>query len=239
MRQSLQPIEQSMQQLKQFTADASHELRNPLAGIKTSVAVMQSHPERIHPADVKKLAAIASATDEMTELVADLLLLARTEGNPIKTSAADLVIPIDELLEDLVDAFALQAAAQQIEIKVALSSRAYVQDQAGQIKRLFSNLIANALQYNTNGSLITVGSRLEDDWVIVWVEDIGIGIAPDHLPHVFDRFWRADQARSRRQGGIGLGLAIAQTIVQSHRGKITVSSQLGVGSRFQVELPVV
>lgn len=233
MRQSLQPIQQSFQQLQQFTADASHELRHPLTGIKASVEVMQSHPERIHPADLSKLAAIAGAANDMTALVEDLLLLARSEDS---LAAAPTAIPLDELLEDLAELFLPQAVAKQLQFKHQLTS-AWVKADPAQIKRLFTNLLANALAYTASGS-ITLSSTLEDDWIIVRVTDTGIGIAPDDLPHIFDRFWRADQARCRRAGGTGLGLAIAQTIVQSHRGKILVSSQLGGGSQFQVELPV-
>ncbi len=102
MRQSLQPVEQSFRRLQQFTADASHELRHPLTSIKACAEVMQSHPERVHPADLQKLSAITGATNEMTTLVEDLLLLARTEG---ERAATRIVIPLDELLEDLVDLF--------------------------------------------------------------------------------------------------------------------------------------
>jgi len=232
MRQSLQPIEQSFRQLQQFTADASHELRHPLTSIKASAEVMLSHPERVHPADLQKLTAIAGAADEMASLVEDLLLLARSED---KLATTRIAIPLDELLEDLVDCFQPQATAKQLQLKHQLTP-AWINADSTQIKRAFTNLLANALSYTASGS-ITLSSVLEDDWIVVQIVDTGIGIAPDDLPHIFDRFWRADQARSRREGGTGLGLAIAQTIVQSHRGKISVQSQLGVGSRFQVELP--
>ena len=232
MRQALQPIEQNFRQLQQFTADASHELRHPLTGIKASAEVMQSHPERFHPADLPKLAAIAGAANDMTSLVEDLLLLARSEDR----LTSHIAIPLDELLEDLADLFLPQATAKQIQLKHQLTP-AWVKADPAQLKRLFTNLLENALAYTASGS-ITLSSALEDDWVIVRITDTGIGIAPEDLPDVFNRFWRADQARSRREGGTGLGLAIVQAIVQSHRGKILVTSQLGVGSQFQVELPV-
>ena len=231
-RQAMQPIEKSFRQLQQFTADASHELRHPLTSIKASAEVMLSHPERVHPADLQKLTAIAGAADEMASLVEDLLLLARSED---KLATTRIAIPLDELLEDLVDCFQPQATAKQLQLKHQLTP-AWINADSTQIKRAFTNLLANALSYTASGS-ITLSSVLEDDWIVVQIVDTGIGIAPDDLPHIFDRFWRADQARSRREGGTGLGLAIAQTIVQSHRGKISVQSQLGVGSRFQVELP--
>jgi signal transduction histidine kinase len=238
-RQSLQPIEQSFQQLKQFTADASHELRSPLTAIKTSVDVMQSHPERIHDADVKKLAAIASATKQMTELVEDLLLLARMDAGTAKITREWIVVPLDEVLEDLLDFWELQAEEKQIALKSNLVSGLSVMGDAAQLTRLFSNLIGNAIHYTSSGGTVTVSLINQNRLVIVNVEDTGIGIDAENVKLVFDRFWRADQARNRRAGGLGMGLAIAQAIAQRHRGEISVSSQLGVGSCFQVKFPSV
>lgn len=237
-KQSLQPIEQNFQQLKQFTADASHELRSPLTAIKTSVEVMQSHPERIHAADVKKLEAIASASNQMTDLVEDLLLLARAEAAPVSQSTDWIPIPIEEVLEDLVEFLQPSAKAKEINLTSELLEGMLVEGDAAQLKRLFSNLLENALQYTPAGGAVTVSMKRSDRSVIVSVEDTGIGIAPEDLNLVFDRFWRADKARSRRQGGSGLGLAIARSIVQRHRGDITLTSQLGVGTCFLARLPV-
>ena len=236
-QQSLQPIEQSFQQLKQFTADASHELRSPLTAIHTSVEVMQSHPERIHPADSHKLTVIASATAQMTHMIEDLLLLARADGEVLH-QPSPRILPLDELLEEVVDSFALQAEAKSIVLKADLAIATPVKGDANQLKRAFYNLLANALQYTPEGGTVTVASSTQDDWVTVKITDTGIGIAPEHLSLVFDRFWRADQARTRRAGGSGLGLAIVQGIVRSHRGEITVSSQIEVGSCFQIHLPL-
>ncbi|MBD3887252.1 two-component sensor histidine kinase [Phormidium tenue FACHB-886] len=236
-RRSLQPIEQNFQQLRQFTADASHELRSPLTVIKTAVEVMQSHPERIHPANEKKIASIASAAEQMSHLVEDLLLLART-GTAADT--AKLRIPLDELLEDLVVALQPEATAKAIALKLSPLPQIPIQGDAAQLHRLFANLLENALQYTTAGGSVRVAAATGkgDRRVCIQVVDTGIGLSPEQLPLVFDRFWRADQARSHRAGGAGLGLAIAQTIVQAHGGEITVTSQLGKGSCFQVELPI-
>lgn len=238
-RRSLKPIEQSFRQLKQFTADASHELRSPLTVIKTSVDVLQSHPERIHPADVNKIERIADATQQMTQLVEDLLLLARTDrAQPI---SQELIIPLNELLEDLVDALQAQAATKQITLTIAPLPELPVQGNAFQLRRLFANLIENALFYTPPGGTVEVAIAEiapSQDYVSIEVKDNGIGIDAAHLPYIFDRFWRADQARSHREGGSGLGLAIAQTIAQLHEGEITVTSQVNVGSSFRVRLPL-
>lgn len=238
-QRSLQPIESSFRQLQQFTADASHELRSPLTAVQTAVEVMQSHPERIHPSDVSKLGAIASATRQMSELVDDLLLLARADTHASIVSSG-LLIPLNEILEDLVDDLQPQAIANRVTLTLADCPEVNVQGDANQLKRLFRNLIENALNYTPAGGSVRVvlsHSHSPHEQIQVHIRDTGIGIAPEHLPFVFDRFWRADQARSRREGGSGLGLAIAQAIAQSHGGSIQVRSELGIGSCFQVILP--
>lgn len=238
-RQALQPIEKSFQQLKQFTADASHELRSPLTAIKTSISVIESHPERIHPLDVKKIAAIASATNQMAALVEDLLMLARMEGASALNLHPRSRLPLDEILEDAIDCAEPQAEEKQIYLKSHLVPDAFVMGDPQQLIRLFDNLVRNALQYTPSGGTVTLSLDLTATAAIVSVADTGIGIAPEDLPHIFDRFWRADKARSRREGGLGMGLAIAQTIAQSHNGKITVTSILDVGTCFRVRLPLV
>lgn len=246
-RQSLQPIERGFQRLQQFTADASHELRSPITVVKTSIEVIQSHPERIHAADVKKLAAIASATNQMTHLVEDLLLLARTDADPTLSAVKLIPIGIDEILEDLIDWLSPTAQAKGITFKCYLPNGVFVKADVAQLKRLFSNLLENALQYTLPKGTVTVSIFRLDWFVVTRVEDTGIGIAPECTQLVFDRFWRADQARTacggasltHREKGSGLGLAIAQAIAQRHGGEISVTSQVGIGSCFEVRLPVV
>lgn len=236
-RRSVRPIEQSVLQLQQFTADASHELRSPLTAIKTAVEVMQSHPERIHPSDVKKLDAIDSATQQMTHLVEDLLLLARMEVTT-ELRVKLQPIPLDDMLEDLLTLLELQADEKGVRLTIELPpSTIWIKGNPAQLRRMFANLLENAVQYTPAGGTVRLTAKTLTGMVVIKIEDTGIGIAPEQIPHVFDRFWRADQARSRRAKGSGLGLAIAQAIAQAHSGEITVTSQLGVGSCFQVRLP--
>jgi len=245
-RQSLKPIEQSFQQLKQlneqlkqFTADASHELRNPLTVVKTSIQVMLTHPERIHPADVEKLDGLVSATNQMTHLVEDLLLLARTNTTDGIPAHEWIFIHLDELLEDLVDFFSPQAQVKGVSLKTDFAVGVLVEGDAARLRRLFSNLLENALHYTPSGGTVTISLFSLERFAVISVEDTGIGIAPEHIPLVFNRFWRADQARVYREEGSGLGLAIAQAIAQAHAGEIIVSSELEVGTCFQVCLPLV
>lgn len=238
-QQSLQPIEQSFQQLKQFTADASHELRSPLTAIKTSVDVMQSHPERIHPADVKKVEAVASATQQMTRLVEDLLWLARCDGTVVNPPVNSIVLALDELLEDLVEFDLPQARVKGIDLRSQIFQEVWVKGDALLLQRLFSNLLNNALEYTPSGGQIIVELFTFGGWAIVRIHDTGIGLTPEQIQFVFHRFWRADKARIRRSGGLGLGLSIAQTIARQHGGEITVRSQVSRGSCFQIRLPEV
>ena len=154
--QSLKPIEKSFQQLKQFTADAAHELRSPLATLKTSVQVMQCYPERIHPKDTQKLAAIATTTDQMIRLVEDLLLLARMDESKTTPGRTWAPIWIDQLLAELIGLLAIQAEEKQIKVRLDLTHSARVTGDALQLQRLFRNLLENAIQYTPSGGAVTV-----------------------------------------------------------------------------------
>lgn len=237
--QALRPVEQSFQQLKQFTADASHELRSPLTVIRTAVAVIFSHPERIHPLDTKKVVAIASATEQMIHLTEDLLFLARNDTAMPPLVFEQIPLSLNDIVQDLVERLNPQAQAKEIALKSDLLAEVSIIGNAAQLNRLFSNLLENALQYTLPGGSVVLSIATQNRLVVVSVKDTGIGVAPEHLSLIFQRFWRADTARSQRVGGLGLGLAIAQTIAQRHRGKVTVSSEIGVGSCFQVWLPTV
>jgi OmpR-family two-component system manganese-sensing sensor histidine kinase len=233
-RQAMQPIEESFDRLKQFTADASHELRSPLMAVKSNAAVALKYPEGIREKDAEKFDAIASATNQMIQLTEDLLLLARSDQLPNQQRER---IDLTAMLDNLVQLQTPQAQAKQIDLKAQLMPGMRVLGDESQLWRVFMNLIANALNYTPADGQITIVGRRVGQSLMISVQDTGIGIAPEHLARVFDRLWRADQARSRWAGGSGLGLSIAQAIVQNHQGEITVTSQLNIGSRFTVRLP--
>jgi signal transduction histidine kinase len=237
-QKALDPIEKSFQQLKQFTADASHELRGPLTVIQASVEVMRNHPERVHPKDAKKLASIASATKQMSHLAQDLLFLARAEADVSTPVGEWKLIPLDDVLQNLMELFEALAQEKEIALKYECMAPASVMGDEAQLGRLVSNLLENALQYTPAGGQVILTLAKQNRSALVSVQDTGIGIERENLSYVFDRFWRADKARSRREGGTGLGLAIAQAIAKRHGGKITVTSEIDVGSTFQVRLPL-
>ncbi|GAB4298286.1 MAG: HAMP domain-containing sensor histidine kinase [Oscillatoriaceae cyanobacterium] len=233
-RQAMQPIEDSFQRLKQFTADASHELRSPLMAIKSNVAVALRYSEGMREPDREKFEAIASATNQMTQLTEDLLLLARTERMPGQDwEPVDLGL----MLQNLINLYKTQGEGKEITLRASIRENLYVAGDAGQLTRLFVNLIQNALHYTPAGGTIWVSGINFGVYIEVEVRDTGVGIAPSDVEKVFERFWRADRSRSYWQGGSGLGLAIARAIVQQHGGSINVTSELGIGSCFTVRLP--
>ncbi len=233
-RQAMQPIEESFQRLKQFTADASHELRSPLMVIKTNVAVALKYPEGMRDTDAEKFSAIASATVQMTSLTEDLLFLARTD----KVSCRDWnTVNLKLILENLAQLYNPQYEAKKINFKAEFNQPFYLMGDPVQLTRLFTNLIQNALHYTPSEGTVEITVRRVDSHLVVKVQDTGVGIAPEHLEQIFERFWRTDNSRSYWDSGSGLGLAIAQAIAKNHGGLITVTSQLGVGSCFTVRLP--
>lgn len=237
-KQSLKPIEQSFEQLKQFTADAAHELRSPLAAIKTSVQVMEYYPERLHPQELKKIGAIASTTDHTIQLVENLLLLARMDSADFQEQTNWVELSLTEILEDLIELFESSAQEKDLTLESNLLPEVIVKGDGSELSRLFRNLIENALQYTPSGKKVTVTMKQDKQNVLIKIKDTGIGIAPEQIASVFNRFWRADLARTRRAGGMGMGLAIARAIAERHHGKISVTSQIDVGSCFEVKLPI-
>ncbi|MEG3440085.1 HAMP domain-containing sensor histidine kinase [Pannus brasiliensis CCIBt3594] len=237
-KKALEPVARSFQQLKQFTADASHELRNPLTVMRTSIDVMRSHPERFQPKDLKKLNAIASATEQMTELTRDLLFLARMDGAKEAPSEEWRRVNLPNLLEDAIEWLEPVASEKKIRLEYSCLAEVCPWGNSSQFSRLFGNLLENAIQYTPSGGRVRLRVFRENQSAVVTVEDTGIGIASEHLSRVFDRFWRADRARAYREGGTGLGLAIVRAIVHQHGGQIHVTSQEGKGSCFRVSLPL-
>lgn len=237
-RKALRPVEQSLYQLQRFTADASHELRSPLTAIKTSVDVILSHPERIHAKDAKKLTAISSAIVQMNHLVEDLLFLARNDAPlPQPSRSTWKPITLSLLLQELIELLEPSAAAKGIQIRSEMAIPLLVMGDKSQLMRLFTNLLDNAIQYTPEGGKVLIVVTQQNRYAMTKICDTGIGIQPEQLPLIFERFWRADKARSRRQGGSGLGLAIAQAIAHRHKGKITARSTVGTGTCFRVRIP--
>ncbi len=233
-RQAMQPIEESFERLKQFTADASHELRSPLMAIKSNAGVALKYPEGMRETDAEKFQAISSATNQMTRLTEDLLFLARYDNIPNHIKET---VNLSSILNNLMQLYQPQAKAKQINLKSQLNEKLYLLGDTNQITRLFTNLIQNAIHYTLSKGTVEIIANRSAFHLVVNVQDTGVGIAPGDLENIFERFWRADKSRSYNSGGSGLGLAIAQAIAENHGGLITATSQLGIGSCFTVHFP--
>jgi signal transduction histidine kinase len=235
---AIKPTKKSFQHLKQFTADASHELRNPLTAILTATQLMQNHSQHLSEDDSRKLSTISSATEQIQHLVEDLRFLSQTDVVVDSSIIEYSKVPLDEILQDLVDTFEFQAQNQSLSFESHLSTNISVKGDIHELKRLFSNLLDNAIKYTNTGGVVKLILQKQNHFAVVFVEDTGMGIPEEYQPLIFQRFWRADNVSIQQKTGLGLGLAICQAIVQRHLGKIKVYSKLGVGSCFQVYLPL-
>ncbi|MGH7755329.1 MAG: sensor histidine kinase [Vulcanimicrobiaceae bacterium] len=234
-RQALQPIEASYRKLREFTADASHELRGPLAAISSNAEAALRDPEDLRRRDGDRFEAIAHAAQQMTLLTEDLLTLARAD-RPLERDL--FVVDLAGLVGKLVRLYGPQFEAKHVALTEHVSAGIRVYGNPAQIERIVANLLENALRYTPSGGRAWIEARREAARVAVVVGDTGIGIAPEHLDRVFDRFWRADSVRSWTTGsGTGLGLAIARTLARRHGGDLSVTSHLGEGSEFTLALP--
>ena len=237
--QAFKPTLKSFQQLKQFMAEASHELRNPLTKINFATEALLSHPEKIRRAsDLRKLTMIQSSAEQMQRLLEDLLFLARTDSMPDSNNWEGSVLTLSELLIPLIEHFQALALKQGIEFHTKLLDGLAIKGDASQLSRAFSNLLENALKYTETGGKISVYLEQSMQGAVVSIEDTGIGIAPEQVPFIFQRFWRAEQARRSKQDGLGLGLAIVDALIKKHKGKIIVNSEVNVGTCFKVYLPL-
>jgi signal transduction histidine kinase len=231
-------LERSFHLLRRFTADASHELKTPLTVLRSGIERSITHPET--PADIMAmLEETLFEVNRMAELVDSLLTLARAdEGRaPLHLDELDL----RDLLSEVAETAGIlgEQAGVEVEVKVP-SEEVLMRVDRGRVRQLFMNLLTNAVKYTAPGGNVWIDAARDDGRVIITVRDAGIGIAPGDLPHIFDRFWRADPARSRTgtRPGVGLGLAICKWVAEAHGGSIEVQSRAGRGTTFTVSLPV-
>jgi len=229
---AMKPIYKSYQQIQQFTADAAHELRTPLAAARATLESALLMPDLDEKEAREMLRTIERQNQRLIQLVTDLLLLARMDKKspPVQSQLCSLNDVISDLIEEL--------AALAIAANVTLTSEVRVHQpltivgDSDQLYRLVSNLIINAIQYTPAGGKVSVILEKSDHLVVIHVQDTGIGIAAKDQRQIFDRFYRVNSSRDRVTGGAGLGLAIAQAIALAHRGSLTVQSELGKGSIF-------
>lgn len=232
---AMQPIRRSYEQLQRFTADASHELRAPLAAVLSNAQVGLLSPVGDGSQQRHRLENIVETTKLMSTLISNLLLLARHEGTLVPEALKG--IELVSLLQPLIDDYTAQADEQNLSFMVHSPEQpvSLIADPE-LLQQAVRNLLNNAFKYTLSGGTVYLRSFTQSRRVIIQVEDNGIGIPAADLPHIFERFYRVDTVRSRQTGGFGLGLSIAQQIVQAHGGQITATSLVGQGSTFQIEL---
>jgi two-component system, OmpR family, phosphate regulon sensor histidine kinase PhoR len=219
---------------RDFIANVSHELRTPLTSIQGyTETLLDSSPDNNHAREFLEI--IRKSAVRMSRLTEDLLTLARVESGEQRFDIQPGA-PAD-LLQEAVDSFREIARAQSVELKVEDNAPAQVGADPEAIHQVFSNLVDNALKYAQSGGRIVLGARQAPEGVEFYVQDFGPGIPSEHLPRLFERFYRVDKARSRESGGTGLGLAIAKHIVLAHGGTIRAQSELNHGSTFLFTLP--
>jgi len=220
-----------IEQQRRFTADASHELKTPLTIIQGNTSLALSGQPALD--DYRQaMAEIGQAAETMSRLVRDLILLAQSDAGRLGQNRIELLIR--EVLERAV------SRVPRPDAPISLS----VEDEAlslpgneEELMRLFTNLLTNAARHTPAGGRITLAARRAGGQTVVTVADTGDGIAPEHLPHLGERFYRVDSARARLDGGTGLGLSIARSIVEAHGGTLTIASVLGEGTTVTVTLP--
>jgi heavy metal sensor kinase len=229
----LSRIEAGFRSVEQFTANASHELRAPLAFMITAGDVsLRRARSREELADV--LGKVTAEARRMSRLVEDLLALARGDARQgaVIQEQVDLTAMLTELTAQMEPIAATKGLALQASFP---AESVHVKGAPSELRRLFLILLDNAIRYTDRGSIHVI-LAMEDAYTNVTVRDTGLGIGPAELPHIFDRFWRADTVRSRGEGGFGLGLSLASQIVHQHHGTISVESALGKGSSITVRL---
>ncbi len=234
-KEALSPTQQGVQRISRITTDVSHHLRTPLTRISIATEILLSKKDKIQPEEVRKLNIINTAVEQIKRLVEELMFLVRTD----LTSKFRERVSLKPLLQPLSEQFESIAQARGINFQTKLRSNVLVSGDSVRLTRLLTHLLENAFNYTEPGGSVFLSMKLSQGTVTISVRDTGMGIAEGDLPFIFQGFWRSELAQSKKPEGFGLGLTIAYAIAQQHQGEITVSSQIGVGSCFQVHLPLV
>jgi heavy metal sensor kinase len=232
----IERLDKAFERQQQFTADASHELRTPLAVIQaeSSLALEKTRtPEEYR----KSLETISHEVEFMSSVISKLLFLARTDAGA--EAHTFKIVDMKKLISNVAGDMEVIAQEKGVTLITGPLAQTTVKGDAVQLRQLLSNLYQNAIKYTPTGGKITGTLTSQNNKVIVYIQDTGIGIPLEHVPHIFERFYRVDKVQSREQGGSGLGLAIARVIATIHGGTIEVESKVNEGSTFKVTLPAV
>jgi signal transduction histidine kinase len=225
-------LDNAFKQQGRFISDAAHELRTPLATMRTTLDVVQTDPQA-SLSDYQEMAEVMGRNlARLENTVTDLLTLAREERNLTREPLA-----IEEVVSQVMDDLSNLARTSRVSLRLSDMADVTVCGNGPLLTRVFDNLVENGIRYNRAGGEVVVSVKREGEWAAVSVADTGVGIAPREQPRVFDRLYRVENTQTQHKGGAGLGLAIAAYIVQCHAGQIDVQSTPGAGSIFTVKLP--
>ena len=233
INQMIERLQKAFERQRQFTGDASHELRAPLAVIQAESTLALQKDRHIDEYR-QSLETISQEAGHMTKIIEQLLTLARSDAGVEKMSFEK--VNLSKLLSDLTSDINVLCHDKGLSLKLDADNNVSVKGDAGKLRRLFLNVLDNAIRYTPGGGVISVTLSNEGQTALVTIKDTGIGIPQKHIPHIFDRFYRVDKARSRAEGGSGLGLAICKYIVEAHGGEISVESVVGKGTTFYIKL---
>jgi signal transduction histidine kinase len=232
----IERLEESFHQINRFSADASHELRTPLTVLQGELESMARGSSSL-PAEIREtIGSALEETQRLTKIVENLLAISRLEAGEARKQRERL--DFAELARSTADQMRLLAEEKHIHLDCNGAESVEVDADPTRLKQVVVNLLDNAIKYTPEGGNVSISVTQRDGRAVLEVADTGLGISADDLPHVFERFYRADKARSRQMGGTGLGLSIVRSICVAHGGQVTVSSTETRGSVFRVELPM-
>lgn len=234
VRQSLLPVQQSMQRLRQFVGDASHEFRSPIMAILTNSSVALKYPEQMREGDREKFEQIETVAIQMRKLLEDLLILAKAESIPEPYEPVSLLATVNDALANI--GWLIEKKKSKVIVNIGEELRLPIN--SDDLRRVVLNLVENAIQYSPEGGTITLDAQPHGQQVTLKIKDNGVGIDKNNLSKIFDRFWQADRVRSARDNHHGLGLSIVKALVEHHSGHVNVTSELGVGTTFEITLPL-
>jgi heavy metal sensor kinase len=236
LNQMIERLEESFHQINRFSADASHELRTPLTILQGELEAIAQKGQTL-PEDIRDtIGSALEETQRLAKIVESLLAISRLEAGEARVQP--VCLDFAELARNTADQMRLLAEEKHLSLDCDGAEPVEVDADPSRLKQVVVNLLDNAIKYTPEDGHVRVSVTKRNGRAILEVADSGIGISPTDLPHIFDRFYRADKARSRQMGGAGLGLSIVRSICQAHNGQVTVSSTEGRGSLFRVELPL-